>query len=292
MEYAANLMTTDVAARDWAAQRAGEGWDLLAVADHLYSSGRGWPHPWVAAASMAAAAPGLRVTTAFANNLFRHPVEFAQAALSLHRESGGRFEAGLGAGWAREELVRTGRPYPSPGERVERYVEALQICRALFGSGSCTHRGRWYEVDLDDFCEPAPIELVGSLGGPRMIREAAPLLDRIELKASAGATRGGSLEIGALAAVTEMDLRNQIDAVRAVNEHAPLGLFVLCGTLDDPRARGIASAMRTDSLSAGFFARAEQIVASIERLADVGIDRVTVAPVNESAFTQIAAARG
>ena len=48
----------------------------------------------------------------FANNLLRSPVEFAQAALTLQRASDGRFEAGLGAGWSREEAegIRPGVP--------------------------------------------------------------------------------------------------------------------------------------------------------------------------------------
>lgn len=45
------------------------------------------------------------MTTAFANNLIRSPVEVAQAALSLHALSDGRFQVGLGAGWAVEEII-------------------------------------------------------------------------------------------------------------------------------------------------------------------------------------------
>ena len=82
-------------------------------------------------------------------NLFRHPVEFAHASLSVQRLSGGRFEAGLGAGWTKDELVRSGRDMPSPGERASRLIEAAQIVRQLFDTGSATFKGEHYEVDMD-----------------------------------------------------------------------------------------------------------------------------------------------
>ena len=70
---------------EWAARREGEGWSGLAMADHV-SSGRGgvqW-HPFSAPGAMAVGTKRVSLTTAYANNLMRSPVEYAQAALSLH----------------------------------------------------------------------------------------------------------------------------------------------------------------------------------------------------------------
>ena len=73
--------------------------------------------------------------TATANNLVRSPVETAQAALTLHELSDGRFNLGLGAGWQRDELEASGIDYPPPRQRAERYVAAIQIVRDLFSTG-------------------------------------------------------------------------------------------------------------------------------------------------------------
>ncbi|NIR99166.1 MAG: LLM class flavin-dependent oxidoreductase, partial [Gammaproteobacteria bacterium] len=85
---------------------------------------------FVAATQMACATTHTRITTSFCNNLFRSPVEFAQAALSLQAASDGRFEAGLGAGWLQDEIEAMGDVYPSGPERVSRYVEALTVVRS------------------------------------------------------------------------------------------------------------------------------------------------------------------
>ena len=52
-------------------------------------------------------------------------IEFALAALQMQSVSGGRFEAGLGAGWSRDEAVGAGLGYPSTGVRAGRYIEAV-----------------------------------------------------------------------------------------------------------------------------------------------------------------------
>ena len=78
--------------------------------------------------------------TAYANNLMRSPVEYAQAALSLHALSGGRFQVGLGAGWAKGEIIASGLKYPTSRERAERFREAVIIVRQLL-RGPCRHDG-------------------------------------------------------------------------------------------------------------------------------------------------------
>ncbi|MBY0399203.1 LLM class flavin-dependent oxidoreductase [Myxococcota bacterium] len=57
-----------------------------------------FPHLWVVLTEMAFSTRTIPLTSSFANDLFRSPVEFAQAALTLNRVANGRFEAGLAAG--------------------------------------------------------------------------------------------------------------------------------------------------------------------------------------------------
>ena len=99
--FVATLMSSEESPGDWARAREAEGWHGLAVPDHVFIETRPVAHMWVTATELALATESVAIATSFANNLLRSPVEFAQASLAVHRASGGRFEAGLGAGWER-----------------------------------------------------------------------------------------------------------------------------------------------------------------------------------------------
>jgi alkanesulfonate monooxygenase SsuD/methylene tetrahydromethanopterin reductase-like flavin-dependent oxidoreductase (luciferase family) len=285
MELVANLMSADVAPAAWAQEREAEGWDVLSVADHLFSDTRPFPHLWVTLGSLASATTTVKLTSAFANNLFRSPVEFAQASLAVQLVSGGRFEAGLGAGWSASELVQTGRPFPAPGERAGRYIEALRIVRDLFDHRACSFHGEWYDVDVPAV-GPAvtPPPLVGSCGGPRTIREAVPLLDRVEVKAASLATRGGRVDLGVLGQIPTSHLTDLVSAVRAVRPDISIGAFVLCSAVDDARTRSILAALPEDSFFAGFFGAPDKVAASVAGLAKFGITRAQISPFTDESF--------
>ena len=86
MEFAANFMSGDLSPAVWARRREEEGWDVLGCADHFFSVRRGaYPHVWVTLATFAAATSRVGLTSSFANNLLRSPVEFAQAATDRQR---------------------------------------------------------------------------------------------------------------------------------------------------------------------------------------------------------------
>ena len=148
MEYVANLLDCDVDPAAWARRREDEGWDVVGCADHLFSPRRVYPHLWVTLATMAAATSRIRLTSSFANNLMRTPVEFAQAALQMQAVSGGRFEAGLGAGWDAVETAGAGLEFPAAGARAGRYAEAIRIVRQLLDTGACEFHGDHYDIDI------------------------------------------------------------------------------------------------------------------------------------------------
>ena len=169
MEYVTNLMDVSVEPGEWARQRESEGWPVLSVADHFYTDHRAFPHVWVAASAMAASTSEAIITTSFVNNLFRSPIEVAQAALLLQKVSSGRFELGVGAGWAEGELLDAGMIYPPPRDRAGMYAESIQIIRSLITDGTCAFKGQYYQVDtrsVGPLDIPAP-KLIGSVGGPR-----------------------------------------------------------------------------------------------------------------------------
>jgi hypothetical protein len=207
---------------EWARAREAEGWHGLAASDHFVTMHLSYPHLWVALTEMALSTGTIPITSSFANNLFRSPVEFAQAALTLQRVSNGRFEAGLGAGWIEDEIVRIGWRFPDGPERAGRYIEAMQIVRELLQTGRCRFAGRHYQIDIDEpgfsSLAPNPPRLVGSAGGPRTLREIPRFVDRLEIQPNASATRGGSVDLVRSAAIEEADVVDAVARVRRVRE--------------------------------------------------------------------------
>lgn len=278
IDCAPNLVDQTLDPSDWARDREAEGWPVLAAADHLWDATRPYAHWAVTLTQFAMATSAPRITSSFANNLLRSPVEFAQAALSLQRASGGRFEAGLGAGWAESEITGIGARFPRPGERAARYAEAMYVVRELFRHGRCTFDGEHIRVDvpmIGPAVEPPP--LVASVGGPRTIREVVPLVDRVEIKVSSPATRGGALDLGKLAEITVDHLDDLVDRVRAVRDDIPIGVFLMVGCGPHPRVGGMAE-MLGDTFMGSLFGEPEQVADVVRSLADHGIERAQLTP--------------
>ena len=278
MEYFPNLPSAFFAQpQAWAKAKEAQGWHGICASDHILVGTNPYPHVFVTAAALATATENITITTSFANNLFRSPVEFAQAALTLQILSNHRFEAGLGAGWAEHEMHALGLEYPPPKDRVSRYIEALEICRALLHTGQCQFQGAHYQIDIrDEFAlgplPDTPPPLVASAGGPRAIREATPLVDRVEIKASASSTRGGSLDIPKMAEVTRDDVASRVDRVKAIDPDKPVSIFILIGVGEGPDVQQLSATMGGGYL-AGFVGPADAVAAQLEDLATMGISR-------------------
>ena len=289
MEYVVNLMDVSVHPGEWARRREAQGWPILSVADHFFTSNRPFPHCWVSAAAMASATTTATITTAFANNLLRSPVEVAQAALQMQNVADGRFELGLGAGWAKGEIEQSGMRYPEPRERAGAFIEAVQIVRSLVHTGAVDFDGTYYRVHVDRLgpvAERAPL-VVGSVGGPRTVREVTPHCDRVEIKASSASTRGGELDLAVMAAIPDQHLLDMIDRVRAVDADIPIGLFGLCQAGTDDATKSVAEMMK-GGLYERFFGPPEHVAEGMAWLAEIGISRVQLSPFTESSLDELA----
>ncbi len=161
------------------ARRAeGAGFATFLLRDHFIAEPFGHQlAPLAALATVAAATATLRVGSLVLCNDYRHPVLLAKEVATLDLVSGGRFELGLGAGFSRPEYEAAGLPYDSPGVRVDRLAEALQVFKGLFSAAPFTFAGRFYTVtNLETFPRPVqrphPPMLVGA-GGRRMLAIAA-----------------------------------------------------------------------------------------------------------------------
>lgn len=165
------------------------GFDSVSVPDHL---GPSLPQlaPMVALAAAATATERLRLAITVLDNDFRHPVMLAKEAATLDLVSDGRLDLGLGAGWLEEDYTKTGvSTWDSPGTRVSRLEESIQLLKKLWAGGPVTHRGEHYEVsDFESFPSPVqePIPIMIGGGGPRMLRMAAREADIISTMVKIG----------------------------------------------------------------------------------------------------------
>jgi len=279
VEYFLNLPGTHFnKPAEWASAMEAQGWDGICASDHILVGTNPYPHVFVTAMAMAAATDRILLTTSFANNLFRSPVEFAQAAFTLQEQSGGRFEAGLGAGWAEHEMHAMGLDYPAPGDRVGMYIEALAIVRELLQTGQCQFSGKYYNIDVSGEYKLGPLPetpppLVASAGGPRNIRESTPLVDRIEIKAASRGTRGGALDFAVLATVTEDEIKQNVDRVKSINPDMPVGIFLLIGAADSPMVTGLREQFGNGFLG-NFVGHPEDVAQALESLSAIGIERI------------------
>lgn len=150
------------------------GYATLLVADHV---GGNEMAPLPALAAAADATSDLRIGTLVINNDLRHPAMLAREAASLDVLSGGRFELGIGAGWARGEYEALGIGFDEPATRIDRLDEALRIIRATWSGDPVEERGQHYRVDrLSGLPRPVqrpgpPILVAG--GGARILDVAA-----------------------------------------------------------------------------------------------------------------------
>ncbi|MDH3292751.1 MAG: LLM class flavin-dependent oxidoreductase [Acidimicrobiia bacterium] len=290
LEFATNLTLADDDVTEWARRREDQGWDVLSITDHIATDYRPpFPHLWVAAGAVAAVTSRCRIQSTFVNTVFRHPVDTAQAARQLQAVSGGRFELGVGAGWYRAEMEAVGVPWPSPGKRVDAWIEALHVLRPLLAGNGCRFDGAHFRVDVGPVGPTgvAAPPLIGSVGGPRTIREVTPLLDRVEVKPAARATRGGALDWDMLATISEPEVRGLLDAVRAVRPDIAIDLFVLFNAVDDAATRDRAAALG-GGFQATFFGPPAAVEESIQRLGGMGVSRVQLSATDPSSFDRLA----
>jgi F420-dependent oxidoreductase-like protein len=178
-----------VSARSWddlleVARLADDGgWDGLYVADHFMGDGGGFgavDEPTLEAtavlAALATATARVRLGSLVLSATNRHPAVLANWAATVDHASGGRLVLGIGAGWQENEHEQYGLALGSPGERISRLDEQLQIIRGLLTQPTTTVHGEHHQV-VDALCEPKPLQsplpiLVGGKGD-RMLRLVA-----------------------------------------------------------------------------------------------------------------------
>lgn len=161
------------------------GLEAVALADHFVD----WTNPvvpwfetWTALAAIAEATSTIRLTTVVTQIPLRNPAMLARQVLTLDHISNGRIELGLGTGLTIDpSYVMAGLPNWTPGERVERFEEYVDIVGQLLSQEVTTFAGRFYNVD-GAVMNPRPLQtprpplMVAALGH-RMMRHATRFAD-------------------------------------------------------------------------------------------------------------------
>lgn len=178
--------------------------DLLAVAreaevlgfgaffrsDHYLGMGtEGLPGPsdaWITLAGLARDTSTIRLGTMMTSATFRHPGPLAISVANVDQMSGGRVELGIGAGWFEAEHTKYGIPFPSTGERFDRFEEQLAIITGLWAtSGGFSFSGAHYAVSdspgLPKPTQAKPPVLIGGVGKKRTPALAAAYADEFNL---------------------------------------------------------------------------------------------------------------
>lgn len=163
-----------------AGQAEKHGFDGLYVSDHYgpvdITQHREVLPAWMEIAVLANVTNRLRIGPLVSPVTLRHPVDLAHQAIALDVLSNGRIDLGMGAGWHDAEHIRFGRKFPTPGERVSRLEESLQVVSLLWRETNVTWSGQYYSL-VDASILPRPVSaeppIILGGGGPRMLNLAA-----------------------------------------------------------------------------------------------------------------------
>ena len=208
---------TPTSADDWRdTARAAEdlGYSCLHVADHYLGPGAAATaasHPPQTVAAIPAMMMAAAVTTEIKVGArvmcvdYHHPVVLAKSLATIDLLSGGRLEAGFGAGWITSEYDAMGIPMDRPGVRIDRMIEHVALARAYFAGEELDFAGEHVKVHgmaavPAAVQEGGPRVMIGG-GSPRVLRTAGRLADIVSVNFDNSAGKIGAHGIGSGTAV-------------------------------------------------------------------------------------------
>lgn len=201
------------------------GYYSVGFPDH-YFVGRGpdfipLHEPFTALGFVAGVTSSIRLVSIVAANAFRHPALFARTTATLDVLSGGRVEAGIGAGWFGPEYAAIGESFDAPSVRIERLDEAVTIIKSLWTKDRTDFRGKHYQIEGAPGLpkpkqQPHPPLLIGA-GGPKMLALAGRHADVVGLTSS---LRNFDDREGMLREMSRASVARKIEAVRTSSQEA------------------------------------------------------------------------
>ena len=251
----------DSSAREWSdqARRIEDlGYATLHMPDHFVDS-RLAPLPAMAMA--AAVTTTLRVGALVFDNDYKHPAILAKEMATIDELSGGRCELGIGAGWMKTDYDALGLPYDSPGVRIARLDEALEVIKGCWADGPFSYTGEHYQI-ADYDAQPKPVQkpgppiLIGG-GGPKVLRLAGREADIVGINPN---LRAGAVTTDAAASASKAETAKKLGWIRegAGDRFDAIELqirYFVCAITDD--AMGFATAV-----APGFDSTPEEVLGS------------------------------
>jgi probable F420-dependent oxidoreductase len=196
------------------------------------------PDPLIWLSYVAAVTKQIKLATGVAILPQRNVIYTAKETATIDQMSGGRMLLGVGAGWMKEEFDVLGVPFDDRGKRTDAYIKALRV---LWGDESPTFESEYVSFK-DTFVRPQPVN------------KSIPI--HIGGHSDRAARRAGELGDGFFPGASDHEtLKHCIGLMRQVaekNGRDPNAIEVTAGGAMDP--------------------------ASIEALAELGVDRVLIPP--------------
>ena len=218
---------TPTSPQDWAdtvTKAEDLGYGCLHLADHYLGPGaaaEAASHP----PQMVAAIPAMMSAAAMTSTIkvgarvmcvdYHQPVVLAKSLATIDFLSGGRLEAGYGAGWITSEYDAMGIPMDRPGVRIDRMIEHVELARAYFAGADLDQSGEHVNVHnmagLPVSPQPnGPAIMIGG-GSPRVLRTAGQIADIVSINFDNSAGKIGAHGIGS---GTADGTRQKIDWIR------------------------------------------------------------------------------
>jgi F420-dependent oxidoreductase-like protein len=148
---------------------------------------------WATLAGLARDTVRIGLGTLVSPVTFRNPGNLAKVIATVDEMSGGRVEAGFGAGWNEAEHAQLGIPFPPLSQRYEMLAEQLQIIHRLwtdpegwdFEGRHWTVRGARRHGEVARGGRRHPPIILGGKGGPRLADLVARYGDEFNLNSAA-----------------------------------------------------------------------------------------------------------
>ncbi|MCE2526053.1 MAG: LLM class flavin-dependent oxidoreductase [Actinomycetia bacterium] len=148
------LLNHQFSRTDSLAARLGETVELVTAASelgldsvfeiHHYLARLQTPQPLTLLARLIPASGDMELGTGVYISTLAHPVHIAEEVATLDQLSGGRVTLGVGAGYRRDEF----RSFAVNAKTIgRRFVESLQVLRALWSGQPVTHLGEFFQLE-------------------------------------------------------------------------------------------------------------------------------------------------
>jgi F420-dependent oxidoreductase-like protein len=156
------------------------------------SSGLPTTDAWATLAGLARETETIRLGVLVSPVTFRVPGNLAKVIQTVDEMSGGRVEAGFGAGWNATEHEQLGIPFPPIGERYDMLEEQMAVIHGLwtepdgwsFDGRRWTVRGSMRHGEIARDGRRHPHILFGGKGGPRLASLVARYGDEFNLNSA------------------------------------------------------------------------------------------------------------